>query len=135
MSDAKHTPGPWTGKRENWMGEMVEHQVYIRGGTYEDYDDEGEDMDGGGSPTIVSTAVAIVQGNSTSKEVTAANARLIAAAPMMLDALRGSLYFAESAIDSGLHGWTDEERAEIVAEHGHVRMLRDIIAKATGGQS
>lgn len=75
MSRPKHTAGPWFAERRNWKGEPSEHKVYISGDRHED--EEGESA----------TAVCIVEGNATSKEVTEANANLIAAAPAMAQRL------------------------------------------------
>lgn len=58
MYESQHTPTPYTYSRKNWRGEIVAHDWYISG-------DRHEDEDGG----IVSTAVAIVQGNATSHPV------------------------------------------------------------------
>src|SRR4051812_17984063 len=81
--EAKHTPGPWIGKHRDWKGMESPYRIYIAGDPRTSFE---EDDDGDASLCDVATAVAIVEGNATSLETTAANARLIAVAPDLLEA-------------------------------------------------
>ena len=102
-SNSMHAPGPWMVQtvREQTGFRMV--RTYVLDGA-------------GGDP------VAMVQANSAEEEE--ANARLIAAAPDLLEALEGLLVFAEAA-----------ETKALVGDEGclwPVECARAAIAKATG---
>lgn len=83
---SEYTQGPWQAEKRNWKGEPSGHKVYISGDVREDWGSHEDDEDA--EKTTVATAVAIVEGNATSGGVTEANARLIAAAPCLLEALK-----------------------------------------------
>ena len=96
MSAAKYTPGPWS---------ACEH------GDYSDYD---------GSCVVVlgnDLRVCVVLGDNTDETI--ANARLIAAAPMLLQALQEALVGLEIA------GLSDSKT---------VAHIRTVIAKALGDE-
>jgi hypothetical protein len=77
-----YTPGPWKAGHRSWKGEHSEHNIYISGNEHESWDsDDLEEDPPDDRMTIVSTGIAIVQGNATSGGVTAANARLIVQVP------------------------------------------------------
>ena len=102
----KHTPGPWFYKHEKGWHDIVTHH--------------GELPDG--SPN--SWTVASI--NTRREPEHEANARLIAAAPELLEALQSS----DRAMSTAKHGYA----FEIVAHDSVVRtMIRAAIAKATGG--
>lgn len=60
-----------------------------------------------------------------------ANGPLIAAAPCLLETAQHALTAMEAAVEAGLHGFTDAEKDDIVANHSVCQMLRDAIDRAT----
>ncbi len=112
MSNAQHTPGPWEIRRIAGIAGAV------TGGVVRRYTN--------GSSTDQLFMVCAVQEDNGGPDAMAANARLIAAAPELLDALRMSVAaFDGDAID------------EIEAGYGaatarRVATARGAIAKATG---
>ena len=105
VSTGKHTPGPWQTALDN-------DAVYIAGETMQDQPEEGRNL----CPVIAKIVYAEVQGGQDQAET---NARLIAAAPELLEALVGLLDLAENEAWSG----------------GIIDTAREAIAKATGGAS
>ena len=104
MNEAKHTPGPWKTKRDRHN----RHRFEVRG-----------KPDGHLTPCIAITASWL---DSDPESESAANARLIAAAPDLLEALREYVDqdFMACGYDSGIGG-TTQSKAEAA------------IAKATNG--
>ena len=100
MKEAKHTPGPWFTHRDGFSSVYVEARV------------------GGGMLQEVACCGPTNEGSDQQE----ANARLIAAAPELLDALRGLLALEEE----NLRGYDD---IDVCAE---VQFARAAIAKATG---
>lgn len=76
MSEAKHTPLPWTYEPRTLRNEPSPFSWYIRGDIHESFDDEDSDSyDEDGE--LVSTAVAVVEGNPTAGDIPRLNAELI----------------------------------------------------------
>lgn len=107
---ALHTPGPW----ECLPEEVDKPYIRIRGTRL------------GGRYRIANVDAPIYKGMQEREADAMANARLIAAAPDLLEALQGVLPFMEAAEDAGLVG--DE------GCYWPVEVARAAIAKATGGQ-
>ena len=105
MNEAKHTPGPWHLEEMGYNSSSY----YIRGSS-----------ESGDRLTIGKGAVAHIPRSTVNPME--ANARLIAAAPELLDALRGLLALEEE----NLRGYDD---IDVCAE---VQFARAAIAKATG---
>lgn len=103
MSEAKHTPGPWFTHREGFSTVYIEARI------------------GGGLIQEVAACGPTNQGSEQQE----ANARLIAAAPELLEALRG---LDEAYCRAGTH-LTREERTE---DRKRLIAARAAIAKATG---
>ncbi len=102
MTNTQHTPGPWSYHYERTINRHI-----VRSGFAGD------------------RSICVTYGAGATSYECAANARLIAAAPLMLDALRSA-----SLVLMGCVGTNDEnelERAEAIAA------LRTAIASATGG--
>lgn len=59
-----------------------------------------------------------------------ANARLMAAAPDLLEACRDALRTMRVAVEAGLSGFSERKTKEIVENHSTVVMLKQAIAKA-----
>ena len=109
----RHTPGPWQYSRRNWRGEEQLRDWYVVGNVRED-----------GDGCRVGTSVCIVPGNMTSHPICEDTARLIAAAPDLLAAVRS---LVGAIIEECGEPEEDESpMAEAVIEG------RDAIAKATG---
>lgn len=109
MNEAKHTPGPW------WV----------------EVDTDPEASWERKWPTIHAEKYEVVgcEGLYGDYETDMANARLIAAAPDLLDALQGIIgYF-----DSGNN--VPVSQATIKARSDEVKSARAAIAKATGGSA
>ena len=100
MNEAKHTPGPWCTHRCGFSSVYIEARV------------------GGGMLQEVACCGPTNEGSDQQE----ANARLIAAAPELLDALRGLLALEEE----NLRGYDD---IDVCAE---VQFARAAIAKAAG---
>jgi len=98
----KHTPGPWI-----VSDETRENFVWIL--------DENSD-----------TGVCMVHTDTDSKDESDANARLIAAAPELLEAL-------ESMLDYLKRQAKENSRREWALHNAHAEFMRNAIAKATGG--
>jgi len=110
----KHTSGPWKYSNRNWRNEETESGWYITG-DHHDSIEENEDGQEVATPTCVS--VAIVPRNSTSHPICEANARLIALAPEMLEALREASELLYSIYDHGGYsraGWVYEQCRELL---------------------
>lgn len=103
MNEAKHTPGPWCTHRNGFSSVYIEARV------------------GGGMLQEVACCGPTNEGSDQQE----ANARLIAAAPELLDALRGLLALEEE----NLRGYDD---IDVCAE---VQFARAAIAKAEGGEA
>ena len=103
---AKHTPGPWS----------LKTYTYFSGGTA-----QGDVIDADGR-TIRVCGVSL-----TSTPESQANARLIAAAPELLEALRTFADEYVAMINSGDCGFWNPE------DEDKVKGARAAIAKATGG--
>ena len=97
MSEKKHTPGEWFTHREGHSTVYVECRI------------------GGG----LIQEVAACRPTAAGREQQEANARLIAAAPELLEAL-------QEVADCGAEAWGEDRPC--------VRIARAAIAKATGGQ-
>lgn len=109
MNEAKHTHGPWTFSVQEQFGEVRFYVAQAEGAPFT------------ASYSDVSTLIAqTVSGERFRTQE--ANARLIAAAPELLDALRGLLALEEENI----RGCDD---IDVCAE---VQFARAAIAKATG---
>lgn len=128
-TESKHMPGEWFAERRDWRGEPSEHKIYISGNRQECYDEDDDPED---PPTIVATAICIVEGNATSQEVTEANARRIVqcvnAHDDLLAACRECLAVVTECYEATGHiraAKTSEQRLRIEAA----------IAKAEGGAS
>lgn len=104
MSAAKHTPGPW----------LVERDRSISAPTP------------AGSPVVLSevTVAEVRSGGCASLEQADANARLIAAAPDMLEALQAIMFRIQGDLQPD-HEWAVVERELAIAA----------IAKATGSDA
>ncbi len=113
-----HTPGPWHHDYRNWLGDPDQLKAHVYGNVHECHDDDDEES------CEVATAVAIVEGNETSREVTEANALLIAAAPELLEACRALLNSTDCYCDK--IEWENE-----ICPH---MLGKAAIAKATRGQ-
>ena len=100
MSAAKHTPGPWSEARRSHC--TVLNALFINGG--------GDRV-----------ARVVVPHTASNIEEYEANARLIAAAPDLLDAL------------IRLRHWAEAGQVNYTGDHP-VALARTAIAKATGGQ-
>ncbi len=78
MSEAKHTPGPWTFSKNDELGDTRFYVAQQEGAPYTPhYSDVA---------TLIAETV-----SSERRSIQEANARLIAAAPELLEALRGLL--------------------------------------------
>lgn len=106
-TEAKHTPGPWHVDEPPY-----EFNRYISGNAHKDGDD------------WVSTSVAKVLGNATSRNVTEANARLIAAAPELLDAVKELADLMDAVRDGNY-----------APDSFTTQPARAAIAKATGAEA
>ena len=105
MTQGKHTPGPW----------FVPDQTYARNLTVEV--DDGIACPGSGGAMSYTTDVCVLGWNGTPEWD--ANARLIAAAPDMLEALRSVVDTCRADCPAGLPALSDARAA---------------IAKATGAK-
>lgn len=116
MSEHQHTPGPWDWTKATNLSEYDGEELGRYLGIH------AEDPGRGGS------WVAVIEGDVFDAEEQEANARLIAAAPELLEALRDMLsgwrYIRETHGDLYGVGW---DRAQGKAEGA--------IAKATGKES
>lgn len=102
MSEAKHTPGPWLRDRESG------------------FDCDVRAANGRKIASVnVQNQPKSKEGWALRKKENEANARLIAAAPELLEAL-------QEIADCGAEAWGEDRPC--------VRIARDAIAKATGGQ-
>jgi len=109
MSDAKHTPAPW----------LIADESFVYALNDSGYNRFWAHVTGGN----------LRRAESTSRAEVEANARLIAAAPDLLDALQGIIgYF-----DSGNN--VPVSQATIKARSDEVKSARAAIAKATGGSA
>ena len=110
--ERKHTPGPWTLDRTDWM-DRPSQDIYVSGGEYEDED---------GSPCAV--GVAIVVCTPTGEVGGNANARLISAAPDLL-----------AACEAVVSAWESKSPLAWQPENNHALLdnLRSAILKAIGG--
>jgi len=105
MSQAKHTPGPWEWDGRVWQYDEQEEAPWLVQAPWHDIKSK-----------------AVLSGSIRCN--TEANARLIAAAPDLLDALRSMLVqFNFNTITGIVH----DESAVIVK-------AREAVAKATGGE-
>jgi hypothetical protein len=103
MTEAKHTPGPWKFTGFSKPSNFADHVAVVQG-------------DG--------TVLARIKGGVTEDKATAeANARLIAAAPELLDLVQRVLLTEEPRLKSGQSNYAPSFHDE----------LRAAIAKATGG--
>lgn len=93
MSEARHTPGPWA---------------------TDDANDAPRDVMSHGGRGLVATAYVILRGGEEECPIACANARLIAAAPELLEACKNALEFSD-----GGYRWLND-------------MLRAAISKAEG---
>lgn len=109
MDEAKHTPGPWKAR--------FEEAYYVTG------------PDLGRVAMMMNLKGAHGLGGRRSGEESAANCRLIAAAPDMLDALRDALRFVadQEDVSDGADGQQVPNRAMSLAQ-----TLRAVIEKAGG---
>lgn len=114
MSKAQHTPGPWFWKNATATSGKL-NTVSVQ----EIYADRGEHI-----YEMVAYTTENVFGSDTRIGGTDANARLIAAAPDLLDALHSALPFVEDALDSQYY------KAESVRKV--LAQIRAAIAKAMG---
>lgn len=115
MTEPKHTPGPWKWEpdRDSYRGSLlastgqrvIEFEQFSCGG-------------GGEYPVC----------DSARLNISDADARLIAAAPEILEALENFVAKYVQIIASGDCGFWDPEKEQ------HVIDARAVIAKATGGQ-
>ena len=112
---SKHTPGPWDVIPQNGAGPMIAHCY-----------DTGNDI----NPTGLRLVCHVLE-RKASQEVDRANARLIAAAPELLEALKGLLaVFAPGGNIAASEGSADRAVAEADAEA--VAAANAAIAKAEG---
>jgi hypothetical protein len=113
---SKHTKGPWKFEFTDWRGDPTPHKPYVCGNI------------GDGS----ATAVCIVEGNPTSEETTLANARLIAAAPSLLEALREQVQWYDDLV-ANYHPDDIHLRENVQRLHGpRMERSRAAIALAQG---
>lgn len=103
-----HTPGPWMCDRRDWLGRPAQ-DLYISGDEYSN--DAGE---------LCRVGLAIVTSPETGCETAMANARLITAAPDMLDVLERIITRATAPMSDG------------GIDYGDVAAARAAIAKARG---
>lgn len=107
---SKHTPGPWTVDPAARPGHV--------------------DKIKSGGVAFVGVGCTTVGGNQTEQS---ANARLIAAAPDLLEACRLGLRLGEIAVRAGmLHETPDSFVEEVVENHHGLKTIRAAIAKAEG---
>ena len=92
MSGVKHTPGPWTARR-------------VHTGGFDIFDERGRD-------------VVTVYGGGVETESREANARLIAAAPDLLEALSRAVHSYDGVPPRHHPAWFDEARAAIARARG-----------------
>src|SRR5690606_1875518 len=106
--ETKHTPGPWRADGlEIWATKGVRFNLTTVG-----------------TPMIAAVcAHAGMEGGSPAE----ANARLIAAAPALLEAMQQAFDFPPDFFDR-----SDDELEQITVSGRHLRMVRAAIAKATG---
>lgn len=107
MSDTKHTPGPWVAIPPF---ENANHVWYVR--------------TNGGLRGMDRAVVDLISDDETSE----ADAKLIAAAPEMLYALKQIMSGSQIADDAGSP--SDEVCGQVVLSWGDVRRARAAIAKA-----
>lgn len=118
MSEAKHTPGPWIFVPEN-AGLMQDHGYGILHG-------EAEPGSGGWEKNLfVCVGASTNAARALGEGVPEANARLIASAPDLLEALKTTAGNIRSLRDAGLPGPLEE----------WARVVDAAISKATEGQS
>lgn len=132
LTPSNRTPAPWVARRENWRGEPVAHKIYISGDVHEDYGDEDDEPDEDRVPTIVGTAVAIVEGHATSGNNAAANAALMTAAWDFEEAaahLVARLIALEDDVPPDVAAWAKGVIAH--SDRRGIDVLRAAIAKST----
>lgn len=123
MTDAKHTPGPWSVTRDVWpdVAEYEKHGIGVRPARPADLKrlDALKGWSSGYAP------IALVKGDKRycDDAMRLANARLIAAAPELLEALH--ILLANLSSDLECEGYDPLDDAR-------VKLARDAIAKATG---
>lgn len=118
---AKHTQGPWTVENcvsEELLDIILDYEVpraaspVLIGTTFFDEKDDPEPR--------------IKLGEAK------ANARLMAAAPDLLEACEAAIRTLDVAIRAGLHGWDGPTENEIVKNHSTMQVLVAAVAKAKG---
>jgi hypothetical protein len=107
MSDPKHTPGPW-----ELIGTLDDDDCRVRQSA------SVREGDGFYSETTICEQIGKM-----------ANAKLIAAAPELLEALIESRQVIATALQVGAPDWFDSD--EKVAQHTTVKKIDAAIAKAT----
>jgi len=109
MSAHKHTPGPWkvlNARKEDWLGRPLEYWTVTA--------DDGDKW-----------LCASPEWDPEHEAESEANARLIAAAPELLEAIVLALPYVTDA-----EGFPEQFKPGVVARH--VAQIRAAIAKATG---
>lgn len=111
---SKHTPGPWRFGIYNWEKNAFEEKPfeYVAPGYY-----DNPEIVGPNGESVVGCDEYCVFGSE-------ANARLIASAPDLLDALLAALPFVEDA--------ADDETYKAHRVHKVLKEIRKAIEKATG---
>lgn len=115
MPETKHTKGPW----EIWLSSSDLNRRII-----------GDRSETAGEPDSV-TSVAIVMGNHTSKNVTEANAKLIAVSPDLLASCLPVLREASNREDYMHDSWNLDAHVELTLTIAEIRAIRAAVAKAT----
>ena len=118
MAETVHTPEPWFVPDQTWARET---RIEV---------EDGIACPGSGGAMSYTTTVCTLGWNSTTPEWEA-NARLIAAAPDLLEALAP---FADQARHHAADApeWRDSDTVSAVISIGDLRRARAAIARATG---
>lgn len=107
MTEAKHTPGPWTA-----VGNVVVHAQGV-------------------GPRYLADCNSV----DVPRPQQAANARLIAAAPDLLEACKQSLSSAQYMVRTLNGSKIGKDQQRVLAWRTEARILKKLIAKAEGGES
>ena len=107
---SKHTPGPWQAEQAGMNGKIIEWFVRV----------DGDDI-------AIASAICDRAGN-----ISEANARLIAAAPDLLEALEQTLQLAIDWEDEARGTWQDEALGFLHNDDPIIKKARAAIAKAKG---